>query len=125
MNRFRLFTILCAIGCLGSGCSSAHLTLQYRTARDAVAPSKFVAVMADGMTPGLSLEWDLPPARSETARAAQQQAKEQFLGLIDSLEARQINGVEFECSGELKGFAVRVKSVPQLTEKGKAQIKAR
>jgi hypothetical protein len=78
--------------------------------------------MAEGITPGLSLEWALPPAGSETEQKAQRQAKDVFLRLIDSLETRQINGVEFECRCELRGFTLRATSVPQLTEKGREQV---
>ena len=37
-----------------------RIVLQYRVARDAFAPSKFVAVIDDGMSVPLELIWDLP-----------------------------------------------------------------
>jgi hypothetical protein len=93
------------------------VTLQYRVARDAVAPSRFVAVIDKGISAPLDIRWDVP--------TAEEKKKEEFDALIKKLEERQINGVEFECRGEwLKGGAIlRVTAVPQLTEKGKKRIK--
>jgi len=93
------------------------VTLQYRVARDAVAPSRFVAVIDKGISAPLDIRWDLP--------MAEEKKKEEFDALIKKLEERQINGVEFECRGEwLKGGGMlRVTTVPQLTEKGKKRIR--
>jgi len=93
------------------------VTLQYRVARDAVAPSRFVVVTDKGISAPLDIRWDLP--------RGEEKKKEEFDTLIKKLEDRQINGVEFECRGEwLKGGAIlRVTSVPQLTEKGKNRIR--
>ena len=93
------------------------ITLQYRVARDAVAPSRFVAVIDKGISAALDIRWDLP--------TVEEKKKEEFDALIKKLEDRQINGVEFECRGEwLKGGAIlRVTAVPQLTEKGKKRIR--
>jgi len=92
------------------------VTLQYRVARDAVAPSRFVAVIDKGISAPLDIRWDLP--------TAEEKKKEEFYALIKKLEERQINGVEFECRGEwLKGGAIlRVTTVPQVTEIGKKRI---
>jgi len=92
------------------------VTLQYRVARDAVAPSRFVVVTDKGISAPLDIRWDLP--------RGEEKKKEEFDTLIKKLEDRQINGVEFECRGEwLKGGAIlRVTAVPQLTEKGKRRI---
>ena len=38
------------------------VTLQYRTAHDAVAPSQFVALYTNGMTMGLTIDWKIDPA---------------------------------------------------------------
>ncbi|MDZ4339754.1 MAG: hypothetical protein U1B94_05995 [candidate division NC10 bacterium] len=93
------------------------VTLQYRVARDAVAPSRFVVVTDKGISAPLDIRWDLP--------RGEEKKKEEFDTLIKKLEDRQINGVEFECRGEwLKGGAIlRVTAVPQLTEKGKKRIR--
>jgi len=92
------------------------VTLQYRVARDAVAPSRFVVVTDKGISAPLDSRWDLP--------SGQEKKKEEFDTLIKKLEERQINGVEFECRGEwLKGGAIlRVTTVPQVTEIGKKRI---
>ena len=92
------------------------VTLQYRVARDAVAPSRFVAVIDKGISAPLDIRWDLP--------SGQEKKKGDFDVLIKKLEERQINGVEFECRGEwLKGGGMlRVTTVPQLTEIGKKRI---
>ena len=93
------------------------VTLQYRVARDAVAPSRFVAVSDKGISAPLDITWDLPKAED--------QKKEEFDALIKRLEDKQINGVEFDCKGEwlMRGAILRVTSVPQLTEEGKKRIK--
>ena len=93
------------------------VTLQYRVARDAVAPSRFVVVTDKGISAPLDIRWDLP--------RGEEKKKEEFDTLIKKLEDRQINGVEFECRGEwLKGEGIlRVTTVPQLTEIGKKRIR--
>jgi len=98
------------------------VTLQYRVAGDAFAPSKFVAVVGDGITFGLSLVWELPPPKSEAQKLAQQDEKERFHRLIDMLEAKQINGVEFECKGKLSHFELHATSVPRLTDMGVREV---
>jgi hypothetical protein len=98
------------------------VTLQYRVARDAFAPSKFVGVVGDGITPGLSLIWELPLPESKAQELVQQEEKERFHRLIEMLEARQINGVEFECTGDLNRFVLRATAVPRLTEMGVRQV---
>jgi hypothetical protein len=98
------------------------LTLQYRIARDAFASSKFVAILGDGITPGLTLDWQLPSSDREKEKIAQQEDKERFHHLIELLEAKQINGVEFECSGKLNGVMLQATGYPHLTEKGRRQI---
>ena len=92
------------------------VTLQYRVARDAVAPSRFVAVTDKGISAPLDIRWDLP--------TAEEKKKGELDALIKKLEERQINGVEFECRGEwlMGGAMLRVTTVPQLTEKGKKRI---
>lgn len=92
------------------------VTLQYRVARDAVAPSRFVAVSDKGMSAPFDITWDLPKA--------EEKKKEEFDALIKTLEDKQINGVEFECKGEwlMGGAILRVTTVPQLTNEGKKRI---
>jgi hypothetical protein len=77
-----------------------RITLQYRVARDAFAPSNFVTVIDGGMSLPLELIWDIPMAVEKNKRQAQERQKVEFDALIESLEAKQINGVEFDCSGE-------------------------
>lgn len=93
------------------------VTLQYRVARVAVAPSRFVAVSDKGISAPLEITWDLPKAED--------QKKEEFDALIKELEDKQINGVEFDCKGEwlTRGSILRVTTVPQLTEEGKKRVK--
>lgn len=93
-----------------------RVTLQYRVARDAIAPSRFVAVSEKGISGPLRITWDLPKA--------EEKEKEEFDALIKRLEEKQINGVEFECKGEwvMRGAILRVTTVPQVTEKGKKRI---
>src|SRR3990172_5939914 len=92
------------------------ITLQYRVARDAVAPSRFVAVSDKGISAPLDITWDLPKAEGIK--------KGEFDALIKKLEEKQINGVEFESKGEwvMRGAILRVTTVPQLTEEGKRRI---
>jgi hypothetical protein len=92
------------------------VTLQYRVARDAVAPSRFVAVSDKGISAPLHITWDLPKAEDKK--------RGEFDALIKTLEDKQINGVEFECMGEwlMRGATLRVTTVPQLTEEGKKRI---
>lgn len=101
------------------------VTLQYRVAKDAFAPSKFVAIIDKGTTLPLQMTWDLAKAAGKEAKDAQDKAKKEFDDLIKKLEDREINGVEFECKGEWlkRGFKLRVTTVPELTEAGKKRIK--
>jgi hypothetical protein len=100
------------------------VTLQYRVALDAVAPSRFVALIDGGISVPLELTWDLPQPEIPAKREAQQKQKK-FDDLIKTLEEKGLNGVEFECSGEWlhKGFRLRVTSVPQPTAAGQRRIK--
>jgi len=98
------------------------VTLQYRVAGDAFAPSKFVGVVGDGLTMGLSLVWELPLPKSEAQKLVQQEEKERFHRLIEMLEARQLNGVEFECTGKLTHFVLHATAVPHLTDMGARQV---
>ena len=98
------------------------VTLQYRVAGDAFAPSRFVAVVGDGITFGLSLVWELPLPKSEAQKLVQQEEKERFHRLIEMLEAKQINGVEFECRGKLNPFVLHATTVPRLTNMGVRQV---
>ena len=114
-----------AIGWLAAGCAIApatraesELTLQYRVAGDAVAPSRFVALIGDGMTFGLTLVWALPVPEGAERRRVQQEQRDEFDRLIEMLEAQQINGAEFECRGGLDGFELHAATVPRLTEDG-------
>jgi hypothetical protein len=104
--------------------SERKVTLQYRTAHDALAPSRFVGVVGDGITMGLSLVWALPSSESGESNVAQQEEKERLQRLIEMLEAREMNGVEFECTGKLNGFELHATSVPRLTKKGLRQIES-
>jgi hypothetical protein len=105
------------------------VTLQYRVgrgvARDAFAPSKFVAVIDGGITLPLELSWDLVKLEDQDQREAQEKQKKEFDDLIKKLEDKGLNGVEFECKGEwlTKGSKLRVTSVPQPTEAGKKRIR--
>jgi hypothetical protein len=100
-----------------------RITLQYRVARDAFAPSKFVALIDGGMSIPLELIWDLPVQVEKDERQTQERQKTEFDALIEHLEAKQINGVEFDCSGEWvqKGTKLRITTVPQPTETGKGE----
>jgi hypothetical protein len=93
-----------------------RVTLQYRVARDAIAPSRFVAVSDKGISGPLDITWDLPKA--------EEKKREEFDALIKKLEDKQINGVEFECKGEwlMRGAILQVTTVPQLTKEGKKRI---
>jgi hypothetical protein len=101
------------------------VTLQYRTARDAFAPSKFVSVSGTGMSAPLEVTWDLPKPEEKEKKEALDKAKKDFDALIKKLEQKGINGAEFECKGEWldRGFRLRLTTVPQLTEAGKKWIK--
>jgi hypothetical protein len=117
--------MLAATGLLAVGCATApaskpesELTLQYRVAGDAISPSRFVALVGDGMTFGLTLVWALPAPEGAEQRRVQQEQREEFDRLIRMLEARQINGAEFECTGSLRGFELHAATVPRLTEDG-------
>jgi len=78
-----------------------------------------------GMSIPLELIWDLPMAVEKDERQAQERQKTEFDALIKHLEAKQINGVEFDCSGEWvqKGAKLRITTVPQPTETGKRKIR--
>src|SRR5262245_56514427 len=99
--------------------------LQYRTSRDAISPSKFVAVINGGISFPLEVTWDLPKPEEKEKKEAQDKLKKEFDDLIKSLEAKEINGAEFECKGEWlkKGFKVRITTVPALTGNGKKRVK--
>jgi hypothetical protein len=135
MNRN--VALVLAMGLLVAGCSGAaetlkvqspssgaenKVTLEYRIAHDAFAPSRFVGVVGDGITWGLSLVWELPPPESEAEKVAQQEEKERFYRLLEMLEAWQINGVEFECAGKLSPFVLHARAVPRLTARGLQQF---
>ncbi len=100
----------------GKAGPTERVRLQYRVARDAIAPSRFVAVSDRGISGPLDITWDVPKT--------QQKEKEEFDALIKRLEEKEINGVEFECTGEwvMREAILRVTTVPQLTEKGKKRI---
>jgi hypothetical protein len=121
----RYALVLLAAGCAGMAETEQRVTLQYRIAHDAFAPSRFVGVVGDGITHGLSLVWELPPPESEEQKAAQQREKERFHRLLETLEARQLNGVEFECTGKLDRFVLHAATVPRPTAKGLRQIESR
>lgn len=131
MTATRLLFLILAWGALGLLAAGQapnppeKVTLQYRTSRDAFAPSKFVAVLDGGVTAGLELNWDLPKHADKEQQAAQEKAKKDFDGLIQNLENRKVNGVEFECQGDWlkKGLKLRVATVPRLTEAGTKRIK--
>src|SRR3972149_11673691 len=91
------------------------VTLQYRVARDAVAPSRFVAVSDKGISAPLDITWGL--------LKADEKKKEEFDALIKILEEKQINGVEFECKGEwlMSGAILRGTTVSRLTGEGKTR----
>src|SRR5262249_48352018 len=109
----------------GKADATEKVTLQYRVARDAFAPSKFVAVIDGGVSLPLEVSWGLPKLDDQDKREAQEKRKKEFDALIKRLEANGINGVEFECKGEWlkKGFKLRITSVPQPTQAGKKTIK--
>jgi hypothetical protein len=120
-----LAIVLLATACVASAPNSGKekkVTLQYLAASDAFAPSRFVAVVGDGTSWGLSLVWELPLPKSEAQKLVQQEEKERFHRLIEMLEARQINGVEFECRGKLNPFVLHATTVPRLTDTGVRQI---
>jgi len=64
------------------------VTLQYRIALDAIAPSKFVALIDGGMSVPLELSWDLPQPESPAKREARQKQKKQFDDMIKTLEEK-------------------------------------
>lgn len=102
------------------------VTIQYRVARDAYAPSQFVALIDGGMSPPLEVVWDLGAGSERHDRDALGERKSEFDRLIRDLEARGINGVEFSCQGEwlIEGARLRLTSVPEPTDAGKEQIEA-
>ena len=101
------------------------VTLQYRIAWDAFAPSRFVAVIDGFITLPLKLSWDLAKLEDQGQREAQEKQKKEFDDLIKKLEDKGLNGVEFECKGEwlTKGYKLRVTTVPQPSEAGKKRIR--
>ena len=109
----------------GKADPTEKVTLLYRVARDAFAPSKFVAVIDGGVSLPLEVTWDLPKLDAKDKREAQEKQKAKFEELLKALEVKQINGVEFECRGEWtkKGFKLRITTVPEPTEAGKKTIK--
>lgn len=126
LRRSFAFPLACALVALAwQADRTEKVTLQYRMARDAIAPSKFVAVIDGGISLPLELIWDLPKPEDKEKKEAQDKQKKRFDNLIRRLEEKGINGVEFECTGEwlLKGFKLRVTSVPQPTEAGERRIK--
>jgi hypothetical protein len=98
-----------------------RIVLQYLIRDDARASSQFVAILDGGMRAPLILTWELPKPRDNKAREAQERQKRQFEKLIETLEQKEINGIEFECRGQWlqRGVVVKVMSVPQLTKSGK------
>jgi hypothetical protein len=102
-----------------------RITLQYRVARDALAPSRFVAMIDDGVSPPLELTWALPMPEEEDRREALEKQRTEFHKLIEGLEAKQINGVEFECEGQWiqRGALLRITTVPEITPAGRQKIK--
>ncbi len=136
MNRKVSALILAAgllEGCAGAGMAlqtqsprryeTMHVVnLQYRIAHDSFAPSKFVGVVGNGITPGLSLVWELPVLESDEQKLAQREELQRFHRLLALIEERQINGVEFECACRLDGFVLYATAVPRLTKKGLRQI---
>jgi hypothetical protein len=102
-----------------------RFTLQYRVARDAFASSKFVAVTDDGISPPLELIWALSIPEKGDKREALEKQKAQFHKLIEDLEAKQINGVEFECEGRWiqEGVRLRITTVPEPTKAGQQKIR--
>jgi hypothetical protein len=75
----------------------------------------------------LTLTWELSKPRDDKGREAQERQKQQFEKLIETLEQREINGIEFECMGQWlqRGVALKVMSVPQLRKSGKRNLDAR
>lgn len=118
-----------AIACLparvlGQADEGETITLQYRVARDAFAPSAFVAVVDGGISPPLKLIWDLPDWDDDDRAQRQSREKRDFDGLIERLERESLNGVEFLCTGVWlePGLRLRVTSVPRLTEAGRRRL---
>jgi hypothetical protein len=69
--------------------------------------------------------WDLPKVAGKQKDAQDKQRKE-FEAVLQRLEDKQLNGVEFECQGKWvksgTGFSLRVTSVPQLTTSGQKRL---
>jgi hypothetical protein len=102
---------------------SEKITLQYRVARDAFAPSRFVAVVDGGISAPLELVWDLPSLDDKRKSEAQGRQKKEFDDLIKQLEQKSLNGVEFESTGVWEpGFRFRLTSVPRVSEAGKRTL---
>jgi hypothetical protein len=101
------------------------VTLQYRTSRDAFAPSKFIAVNGNSSSAPLEVSWDLPKPEDKEKREVLDKANKDFDALIKKLEQKGINGAEFEAKGEWldRGFRLKLTTVPELTEAGKKWIK--
>jgi hypothetical protein len=101
------------------------VTLQYRTAKDPVAPSGFVAVIDGKAVAPLDITWDVRRSEDPDEREKAARQFNEFEHLIKLIEVAGINGVEFECKGEWvkKGVKLRVTTVPQPTESGQKAIK--
>jgi hypothetical protein len=132
LQRFPLAVVLFAYAVGGVGlaqdkpkAAAEKVTLQYRVARDAFAPSQFVVVSDGGISPPVVLTWNLLKSNEKGEREAQERQKARFDQLIRDLEARQINGVEFECRCELipDRATLRIMTVPELTAAGRKRIR--
>jgi len=104
-----------------------RIALEYRVRDDAFASSRFVAILDGVMSLPLTLTWELSKPRDDKGREAQERQKRQFEKLIETLEQKEINGIEFECMGQWlqRGMALKVMSVPQLRKSGKRNLDAR
>jgi hypothetical protein len=74
-------------------------TLQYRISRDAVSPSKFVAIDSNGMTLGLRVNWKIT-----------EEKKKELDALLAQLEKDGVNGAEFKAKAKWihAGFELEV-----------------
>jgi hypothetical protein len=89
------------------------VTLQYRTALDMAVRPGFYAVRANRDISRVQIVWSVRSGE-----------KKELDALIQELEKRQINGVEFECRGQwIDGVTLRVKSLPNLSQTVKKQIR--
>jgi hypothetical protein len=90
--------------------------LQYRIKADALAPSRFVLTdEQDQVSPHITVKNDLPEAdRSRLEK------------MLNVLEVRNVNGVEFQCQGYFEGprdNVLVVTTVPKITKKGSMRLK--